>query len=76
MQTEMISEQAVVILYKCHKCAAPVYKDQIDRGEGCSRCGSRQIQYAPPNFHYLFRWLMHNPRNIPRFVKENILKWA
>lgn len=68
-------EQEVIRLYKCNKCAAPIYKDQIDRGEACKKCGSRQIQYAPPSFHYVSRWLIDNPRYIPRYIKENILRW-
>jgi DNA-directed RNA polymerase subunit RPC12/RpoP len=65
-----------ITLYKCHRCALPIHSDRLDNGLGCQHCGSLHVQKAPPNFRYVSAYLLHNPRLIPKFIKENILRWA
>jgi len=64
-----------ILLYKCHCCAAPVYKDWIDRGDACRKCGSRHITAAPPTFWYVLRYLWHSG-SVLKYLKENLLRWA
>ena len=68
--------QREIKLYKCYRCAKQVYQDWLDQGTGCHSCGSKQITYAPSTFRYVIGYLLHNPRLIPIFFKENVLRWV
>lgn len=72
----MPSPHSEIKLYKCHKCAAPYMYEWVLDGVGCRKCASRQIQPAPPTFRYVSAWLRHHPTSIPRYFKENILRWV
>lgn len=72
----MLSPCTKIELFKCAKCAAPYQSERIEAGDGCGKCHSRQVQLAPPTFRYVSAWLLAHPSSIPRYVKENLLRWA
>lgn len=62
-----------ISLYQCNDCRKQTFDDRIGAGLGCARCGSRYVRNAPPTFRYIAGYLLHYPRLIPRFIKENVL---
>jgi DNA-directed RNA polymerase subunit RPC12/RpoP len=67
-----MSASEPIVLYRCKACCKPVYEDQVCRGEGCSSCGGRYLQKAPPTLRYVLGYLIHN-RMVLRYIKENVL---